>query len=168
MKRLAALLTFVSLFGCALVGCGEDPVAPEPELVTEIEAGTGLVIAGNALALGDTLTAIETTFGSTAATRDLGGVGTQIDYPDLGVGGLLSGDGDEATLVRITVYPGFEGTTTDGVGLGSTEAEVNAAFGAAETDPFQVASWYSNAGVAVEWDDGRATRIHIFVPGSAW
>lgn len=170
MKRLLTLLCLFALEIGSLAGCDDGPesLEPVPEAASEILTGTGVVIAGLPLNLGDTLAVIESNLGPAGAVRDLGELGIQIDYPHLNAGGILSGAEDEATLVRITVYPGFVGVTSDGIGLGSSESEVDAAFGAADTDPFLEASWYTDVGVAVEWYGGQAERIHLFEPGSAW
>jgi len=137
---------------------GEDGGSNGPPLVPEV----GVSIGGNELAVGDGAAALLDRFGEPSRLGDLGAVGTLFAYDSLDLAGLLSGDGEQATVTAIYLLSGATGQTLSGVAIGSDEATVSSALGPPESEPYLDAWWYPTDGLAVEWQDGAVSRVHVF------
>ena len=126
-----------------------------------IDPGIGVRISGKSLQLGDNYSTIESRFGAPATVRDMDSVGVRFTLPLIHVAGFLSGTGDDAVVTSLTLEPGFNGLTPEGIGLGGDEASVRAGFGTPLTESFTTNWWYHDAGMIFEWRDGGIHRIHI-------
>jgi len=102
--------------------------------------------------------------GAPARVRDLGMAGVRFEYPSYDVAGLLSGSGNDATVVQLTVFPGFQALEPVSLGFGSSQSDIESQYGTPGEDPF-LGTWrYEDRGIAFEWDGDSLARIHLFAP----
>ena len=154
----------VVLLAVVAIGCGgAEPGSETPARVAvNVNPGTGVVVAGKTLAIGDTYGAVRAELGAANRLRDLGDEGTLFEYTSHHLAGTLTGPGDDATVVSIVVTSGADARIDGGVGIGSTKAEIEAALGPANQDPFLGTLWYRDRGVAFDMETGVAVRAHVF------
>ncbi len=143
-----ALLSFsLLIIGCDSGGSGgaADVAGTEdtPAGVVEIEPGA---------AWG----AVRASVDEDPVLRDLGSLGTRFEYPELGVAGMLTGTGDEATLVSV------ERAAVDGITAGDPRKAVASALGDPIEDLFIDGWWYPADGLMVEFEDDVVARVHTF------
>ena len=141
-----------------LAGCGGDEV-PEAG-VDRIDPGGGVAFAGESLELNTARSSTAERFGP-LDERDLDAIGIWFGIPDAHVSGVFSG-GADGGIASLHVGSGFEGELDEGIGIGSGRADVEAAFGEAERDPFLSIWWYRSRGVAFELEGDVVSRIHVF------
>ena len=136
-------------FGCdsggGNSGGGADTAGSDdtPRGAVEIEPGAGWG-------------AVQASVAETPVLRDLGALGARFEYPALGVAGMLSGAGDEATVISV------EWTAFDGITSGDPRKAVAAALGDPIEDLFIDGWWYPTDGLMVEFEDDVVARIHAF------
>jgi hypothetical protein len=136
----------------ALPGCDD------PGPAWSITPGVGVRVDGVDVRLGDTLpTRLEELAGEPPVERDMDRIGTLVSFPSLHVDATVR----ETEVTSISLEPGFAGTTSDGVGLGSEEADVRRAFGEPVPAPFTGHWWYHGRGIGFERSDGRVERVFV-------
>lgn len=152
MRRTWILLVVLALssLGCDSgggSGGAADTSAPAdtPPGVLEIEVGA---------AWGP----IEAAMSEAPRIFDLGALGARFEAPAHGVAGLLTGTGDDATVVSV------EGTAWGGVAVGDPRKAVGTALGDPIEDLFMDAWWYPEDGLLIEFEDGVVVRVHVFAP----
>lgn len=155
-------MVWAVIAACGSVGSGCDRQDDPEDCATAaaIVPGCGVTVDDGALVLELTRDDVIARFGAPDAEREMTGVGRQFTFPDAGLGGMFAAAG-AATVDAIVVGEGFAGTTAEGVGLGSAEAAVTAAFGEPTRDPFLGSWWYLDVGIGFEWSDGIVSRIHV-------
>ncbi|MFH1532621.1 MAG: hypothetical protein ABIK09_17995 [Pseudomonadota bacterium] len=119
-------------------GSGDTPV-----VVVEIE-------------LGANWEAVRASVGEEPVLRDLGVLGARFEYPDLGVAGMLTGSGDDATVISL------ESTVTGGIAAGDPRKAVASALGDPIEDLFLDAWWYPDEGLMIEFEDDVVARVHQY------
>lgn len=143
-------------------GDSDDYIPPQAE--GSIEAGEGIHLDQQELSFGSTLAELKSSFGEKLFTRDLGAGMHRFRIADAPVSGLLKGSGEEAVLSSITLVPGFNGKTAEGIGIGSSRSELASAYGEGQDDPFLAAAWYDTSGLVFEWNNDNVIRIHLKDP----
>ncbi len=122
----------------------------------------GVTITGEQLSVGATYSAVTASLGAPSQSFEGAAGGRLIEYAQHQLSILLSGNGDQATVLGLYGSPGFSGQTDQGISIGSDEAAVETAYGTAKTDPFLGTWWYGEKGAAFEFAEGKVTRIHLF------
>jgi hypothetical protein len=158
MRKLFSMLP---LFASVLLGaaCDEDPVA-ECAVDTGIAPGCGLTVAGEPIRLGDPRADVALLLGDPGMAPVFPGVGSCDLYTAQGLSVLYPDSGADLADALI-VLDGFTGTTAEGIGIGSAEADVTAAYGAGSRDAFLGSVWYLGRGIGFEFGDGIVTRVHV-------
>ena len=152
--RYAMIMLLVSglfTFGCDSGGgcgtnCDDDSGGGSqdaPAGAVEIEPGTSWA-------------SVQAAIEGDPVLRDLGSMGARFEYPTLGVAGMLSGIGDDATVITV------ERAAAVGVAAGDPRKSVASALGDPVEDLFIDGWWYPEAGLMVEFEDGVVARIHAF------
>jgi|GEM_PF-6606948 hypothetical protein len=138
---------------------------------TTIYPGEGISLDGNALRIGSSFAAVKAAIGTATKVLDLSPLGTRAHYSAKGIVLTLSHSADDPAddnvddnvVQSIELSEGYEGRV-EALGIGSTQAEVQAALGASVVDPF-LGTWiYPKKGVVWQWHDSKAQRIIIFQP----
>ncbi len=137
----------------------DEGVDVEPSSVVP---GVGVTDGGAAVVVGDTYADMAAGLGVPSRTLDLGTLGTYFDYTERHLAGVVTGTTADDTVAALFAGPSFAGQAANGVGIGSTEPDVEAAFGAPEKDPFLQTWWYEEQGVSIEWSEGKVRRINVF------
>ena len=78
--------------------------------------------------------------------------------------GHLASSAEDATVVSIELVAGVDAATAGGVGVGSSEADLRAELGDPIMEPFTGAWLYPDRGIAVQWQDGAVSSVHLFAP----
>ena len=136
---------------------GTEP-APEPK---RIVPGQGFEGSAATLKLGWTLAEVQAGAKGEPLLRPLGPLGQRFAYPDLGAQGLLQGEGEAATVRALYLGAGFVGQTDEGIGLGSTTEQVEAAYGKPDVEPFVRTRWYRERGIGFTVEDAAVVRIVV-------
>ncbi len=150
MRHLLPLLPLAA-------ACGDEPC----ELDAEIVPGCGVQLGEQALYLGEAWNEVEDRLGAPAARLDMGAAGLFFRYTELHVQGFTEHAGALAVVTNICVIEGFSGQTADDLGIGSSQADVEAALGQAEADPFTGAWWYADLGLGFEWEVEQVSRLQL-------
>ena len=87
---------------------------------------------------------------------DLGALGARFESPAHGVAGMLTGIGDDATVVSV------EWTTAAGIAAGDLRKSVASALGDPIEDLFMDAWWYPGDGLLIEFAEDVVVRVHVF------
>ncbi len=135
------------------------PISKEGEILP----GEGLNLGSLRLRLGDPWSQISAEL-QPSALRDLGSLGRSFEISTWGLSGLLGPGEEEAPLNRLTLSKAPWTARPGAWGLGSSRAEIQAALGEAQEDPFLKMSWYPALGLALSWREERVSKIEIF-PG---
>jgi len=125
--------------GAADVAGGED----SPPVAVEIEPGA---------AWGSVQGSID----EAPVLRDLGALGARFEFPELGIAGMLTGSGDDATVISVEL------TAAGGIAAGDPRKAVASALGDPIEDLFLDAWWYPEAGLMVEFEDDVVARVHQY------
>ncbi len=160
---LALLLATSAACGSTDAPVTEDPAATEDPCadVGTFAPGASVTFCGGELRLGDDASATITALGLPQTAHDLGEQGTRYAWPDHGVAAHADASG---SVVAIHLLPGFAGTSELGVGFGSSAADVDAALGAAEVEPFLGLWRYPELGLALQWSGDAVAGMHVLPP----
>ena len=109
----------------AATGCSDD----SSEVGSAFAPGTGITVGGEAVSFGDSEAAVQARLGAASQVR--GAAGIHHGYPDLGVTVIVK----QGAVSGFLLDAGFTGRS-DGIGIGSDEAAVQAAFGEPTREPF--------------------------------
>ncbi len=152
MRR--AMISFLVLtlwtLGCdggSGAGAGADPDAGTPGDVpgglVEIEPGA-------------TWGPVRASMAEAPVVLELGALGARFESPAHGVAGMLSGIGDDATVVSV------EWTAAAGIAAGDLRKSVASALGDPIEDLFMDAWWYPGDGLLIEFAGDVVVRVHVF------
>lgn len=146
---------------CTLVavGCNEDPVS-ECGVDAAISPGCGVLVGEAAVRLHDAREDLLTRIGSPDTAVDLANVGRHDTFETPGLAILYAVEAPHPAQGLIALG-GFAGTTAEGLGIGSSRADVEAAYGAGVVDPFLGSAWYLDRGIGFEFAADAVTRIHV-------
>jgi hypothetical protein len=140
-------------------GCDEDP-ADECAVDTGIVPGCGLTVGSDPIRLDDPRADLAQLLGTPVIASIVPGVGPSDVFASQGLSVLYPDDGTDLADALIAL-DGFTGTTAEGLGVGSAEADVTAAYGAGSRDAFLGSVWYLDRGIGFEFGDGVVTRVHV-------
>ncbi len=87
---------------------------------------------------------------------ELGALGARFESPVHGVAGILTGTGDDATVVSV------EWTAAGGIVAGDLRKAVASALGDPIEDLYMDAWWYPADGLLIEFEDDVVARVHVF------
>ncbi|MDP7112578.1 MAG: hypothetical protein QGH45_11480 [Myxococcota bacterium] len=158
MRRLISMLPLV-VSGLRGAGCDEDP-ADLCAVDAGIAPGCGLTVAGEPVRLGDPRADVALLLGDPGMASTFPGVGSCDVYSAQGLSVLYPDSGADLADALI-VLDGFTGTTAEGIGIGSAEANVTAAYGTGSRDAFLGSAWHLDRGLGFEFGDGVVTRVHV-------
>ena len=158
---MTARTGWIVLLSCCISACNKDDGCP---MEAEITPGCGVLVGGEPLRIGDTVDTVTEAHGE-PTWLELGAAGTRFDYPSDGVTGFASAD---EVVTSVQVGSAFAGNTPDELSVGSTLTQVQAAHGAATTDPYTGAQHYPELGISFEISDEAVERVHVFAPQKDW
>ncbi len=157
MDRLFTMLSIVALLAVA-TGCEEEPAGCDVDV--PLVASCGVAVPDAVIRLGDARADVQALIGEPDDAWTLAGVASNHTYPSLGLSVLYPASGGD-TVDGLIVHDHFGGTTADGLGIGSPEADVLAALGDGERDAYLGSVWYLDRGIAFEFADGAVSRVHV-------
>ncbi len=155
----SGLALFATVTCMLALGCKEEPVS-ECTADADIAPGCAVTLDGAVVRLGDARSDALALLGSPDTALILPGVGLSDTFPALGLTALHA-EVDANSVDALIVLDGFDGTTAEGLGLGSSRADVEAAYGPGVGDPFLGSAWYLDRGIGFEFVENVVSRVHV-------
>ena len=141
------------------IGCTANPCKG----ISGVVEGAGASVGDSAICVTQTAEQLTDALGDAPVSLDLDAAGQRVSYPDHGVSGQLV-DGGGLAITAVTLNSDYDQATESGVGIGSDEASVSAAYGTADVEPFQGGWWYPSDGIGFSFEEGSVSAIHLFAP----
>ncbi len=145
------------ILALSIVGCdsgdgsggagGPDTVGPEDAPVGSVEIEPGA-----------TWGPVQASMAEAPVVLDLGALGARFESPAHGVAGMLTGTGDDATVLSV------EWSAAGGIAAGDPRKAVASALGDPIEDLFMDAWWYPADGLMIEFEADVVARVTIFEP----